>query len=538
MCAAHLLYTHYQSHCSDKGITCNSEHSFKKAVSSLYVITTSTTQLNHKTVSIYKGIVYCPNPVSQPISTDTLTRGWFIVSQECNEVILGSKTGIYISDVEIHREIVIKNNGDVDMIIRNQHINPLDIGLPNTLNNSCLKLEDYLMKLTSVNICLGKLHNGSGSVKCMKQGESTQRKFSKTCVIVLSLLSPGDTCQWCHSTHTQRDPMTHGNSETIVEGEHSTERNDFIPIHSAQTDADVSDFFPGANETLVQFIKAQAQCCKLETNGKDPRTRRWSGEVLSLSMSMWIASPVTYTLFCKYFYMPSEKLLQLYKNNVNKDPGVTHDMVSWMYHECKRTKTPPIGGVIFDEMAIQPGIQLQPKGTGLEMFGYVDFGEGTAGIHNQQKSGSTLQLASTALQFLFLGLNGFRFPFCYMLNKGLTAGQLCTIFWNIISTLQTYDFQIVFICMDGASTNRAFLNMICDSSTYIARNIATMNEYIACIMDYSHVIKKFGTVSMHLDQQHHISGRYSTEKDLYSGSISEMPAHGIIVIITLEFIEN
>ena len=40
-------------------------------------------------------------------------------------------------------------------------------------------------------------------------------------------------------------------------------------------------------------------------------------------------------------------------------------MVSLMYHERKRTKTPPIGRVIFGEMTIQPGIQLQPKDSGL-----------------------------------------------------------------------------------------------------------------------------------------------------------------------------
>ena len=30
-----------------------------------------------------------------------------------------------------------------------------------------------------------------------------------------------------------------------------------------------------------------------------------------------------------------------------------------------------MGGIIFDKMAIQPGLQLQPQGSGLQMFGYV-----------------------------------------------------------------------------------------------------------------------------------------------------------------------
>ena len=124
------------------------------------------------------------------------------------------------------------------------------------------------------------------------------------------------------------------------------------------------------------------------------------------------------------------------------------------------------------------------------MFGFVDFGEGSDGIHKQQKSSNALQLATTVLQWVFLGLNGFRFPFCYMLNKGLTAGQICTMFWNIIRTFQTYDFKIIFISMDGASSNRSFFNMICNSATYLAKNISSLDSYIACIMDYSQVIKK------------------------------------------------
>ena len=96
---------------------------------------------------------------------------------------------------------------------------------------------------------------------------------------------------------------------------------------------DISNFLPGENDTLLQFLQAQSQCCKLKHFGIDPRTRRWSGEVLSWAMSIWIASPVTYRLLLNYFYMPSEKLLQMYKNNVNKGPGVTHDMITWIYHE-------------------------------------------------------------------------------------------------------------------------------------------------------------------------------------------------------------
>ena len=46
----------------------------------------------------------------------------------------------------------------------------------------------------------------------------------------------------------------------------------------------------------------------------------------------------------------------------------------WMYCERERTDTVKEGGLIFDEMNIQAGVQLEPHGDGLKMFGYVDFG--------------------------------------------------------------------------------------------------------------------------------------------------------------------
>ena len=45
-----------------------------------------------------------------------------------------------------------------------------------------------------------------------------------------------------------------------------------------------------------------------------------------------------------------------------------------MATSCEKSKTPKVGAIISDEMAIQPGLQLHPQGIGLPMFGYVDLG--------------------------------------------------------------------------------------------------------------------------------------------------------------------
>ena len=56
-------------------------------------------------------------------------------------------------------------------------------------------------------------------------------------------------------------------------------------------------------------------------------------------------------------YLPSESLLQLYKNTIDKDPGVNDNLITWMHNECERTGTEKEGGLIFDEMQMQPGVQ-------------------------------------------------------------------------------------------------------------------------------------------------------------------------------------
>ena len=72
---------------------------------------------------------------------------------------------------------------------------------------------------------------------------------------------------------------------------------------------------------------------------------------------------------------------------------------------------------MFDEMTIQWGLQLQPHNDGLDMFGYVDFGEKISGIANQRKPVEGIESATTAIQFVFLAMNGFRFPFAYIVKQ-------------------------------------------------------------------------------------------------------------------------
>ena len=61
-----------------------------------------------------------------------------------------------------------------------------------------------------------------------------------------------------------------------------------------------------------------------------------------------------------------------------------------MYKEFDRTEYPKIGGLIFDEMTIQSGVQLQPEGEGLAMTSFVDLENDNSGMSNVKKIKETL----------------------------------------------------------------------------------------------------------------------------------------------------
>ena len=84
---------------------------------------------------------------------------------------------------------------------------------------------------------------------------------------------------------------------------------------------------------------------------------------------------------------------------------------------------------------------IQPQGEGVRITGYVDYGPGLNG--NQEASKSTgIHLTSSVLQFIFLSYIGFWFPSSYMLGSGFIAGQLTSLFWDIINTLSSCHFTI------------------------------------------------------------------------------------------------
>ena len=72
------------------------------------------------------------------------------------------------------------------------------------------------------------------------------------------------------------------------------------------------------------------------------------------------------------------------------------------------------GGLLIDEMSIQPDLQMVRDGDGFQLVGFTALGpELEAAGHIKGKGERRRQLATHVLQLLFLGFGGFRFPIAH-----------------------------------------------------------------------------------------------------------------------------
>ena len=103
-------------------------------------------------------------------------------------------------------------------------------------------------------------------------------------------------------------------------------------------------------------------------------------------------------------------------------------------------------------------------------------------------------MATHVLQFLFLGQTGFRFPFTYFATTEASASELYVVFWKAVNYLVMFGFSVTFLSMDGAQSNRDFMNILLQytqKDTFTIHNIYDPERpKISIIMDFSHAMKK------------------------------------------------
>ena len=67
-----------------------------------------------------------------------------------------------------------------------------------------------------------------------------------------------------------------------------------------------------------------------------------------------------------------------------------------------------------------------------------------------------IQMTTHAVQFVYQGFGGFRWPIGYFSTATATAHQIFFTFWQAVDLLTEYDFNVHYCMLDGASLNRSF----------------------------------------------------------------------------------
>ena len=98
---------------------------------------------------------------------------------------------------------------------------------------------------------------------------------------------------------------------------------------------------------------------------------------------------------------------------------------------------------------------------------------------------SEVEVASHILQFIFVGNEGFRFPFAFFPTKEATPSALLVNVLQAINALNSNNFDTIYLCFDGGESNRKLISiMTADPSAtdYTVLNRVT-GEPLVLMMD-------------------------------------------------------
>lgn len=133
------------------------------------------------------------------------------------------------------------------------------------------------------------------------------------------------------------------------------------------------------------------------------------------------------------------------------------DLLEWMANEAKIKNISPVrfqGGLIIDEMSIQPDLQFLKLNNNTQLIGFTECTPGSIVFDQMKNNKCEKTLATHVLQFVFFGFTGFRFPFAYFPSHTASGHKLYLFVWKIVNMLLSFWFKVQYISRDGAQSNR------------------------------------------------------------------------------------
>ncbi|XP_071174117.1 uncharacterized protein [Mytilus edulis] len=452
---------------------------------------------------------------------------FFILSNLTDALTLGHFTGNIINGSKVLIEIILKNDKSWKLLFRGKTIKPESLGI-----NAVYTIATVFDIVRQLNYCRGvqkideskkKMTNFKEHVSKAGDENSNDIFFgSGSCTSILPFKTSNTVsfiCSYCkklerppklkpeNNVKSDQDCANEPNSLDVNSNEcilnknstHDNEENSITLCESDNNDMStiLNNIFPDCSDKMKTFLISQKMALERHPNG-----RRWNRDIVQLCLSLWCRSPRGYTDLrnSKFLVLPSQKLLQRYKNRIHQEAGINKEMLHWMKNEAKLKNIPPEGydgGLIFDEMSIQADLQFKKKDGDIQLIGFAECLPESL-VFNQMAANKKQQtLATHALQLMFLGFTGFRFPFAHFPSTTASGHELYLLLWESVNMLSNFGFKIQFISTDGAQSNRDLFKLLLPEFSSMSpvtcsfKNIYSYdNPKIFFIMDISHVIKK------------------------------------------------
>ncbi|KAJ8306391.1 hypothetical protein KUTeg_016936 [Tegillarca granosa] len=469
--------------------------------------------------------------------------------QYCSIVFNSSKVTFHLRNVTFTLGFSLNvTQKNVDGLIHLITVIKICKGLDTTENESQALIVEYLSELSNEN-----------------SGKKTTR--SKSCKVIVNWTSKKECCDRCMDSIKQnrkrkRPPVSetesisekkseinplqehnlssHQNVDNgLIEKVYSDQvSNSDYPVQVSQVDEeskiklckedheDMESILNkivenGAPEQFKLLLESQLRNFK---KGLEIHQRRWDQEVISVCLGLYIRSPRAYEDLKKsgLLVLPSQRLLQYYKNSIKQTTCFNLQNLIWMQKEALKQKVSDFGkhgGLVIDEMSIQDDLVIQKQRDSWNLVRIVDMDQTNNNIDILCNGRKKVQLATHALQFVFHGLTGFRWPIAYFGSNTATAFQLYNTFWKCVDVLDENGFTVDYVMLDGASTNRAFTNILFNNGCqrekkFKFQDIYDGNHSICAIQDIMHVLKRIrnNVESSRIENQSQ-AGRYLVLND-------------------------
>ena len=325
-CDSDKLFQHYEEYCVKHQLPIATPCQFKLTVSNVLQMPCFHTNVGGESRSFYPDITYVPDIPLKTIDTTSLPYEWVMLKNEDGVITLCRKSQFLLNGCHVTEEFSITKEGDIVLQIGPNPTNPADIGLPPNFHKTVMDIHNYVDVVSSTKVCCGKeVEENIANVKfTFADGQDYHGRKSSKCLGYVPLTSKGRVCPKCLSVSLAKLRTQFKEDNTPIPCEPIPQDSPDVAIDpDIIPNSAIEQYFPNCSNLLYQLILYQSKCLWNAKLGKDHRCHRWSKDLISFAVSVYISSPRTYRLIACVLSLPSESLIKNIKTIWTKTQVLT-----------------------------------------------------------------------------------------------------------------------------------------------------------------------------------------------------------------------